>query len=144
MKHCYVCDKMKDESNFYTYTSAKTGKKRYQSRCKECDKLSTRPSRSRKPFCGFMDNLMNWLNDYKKTLKCDDCPIEFKDCSWLLEFHHLDPTTKIMSIARMAALAKPRQSILEEIRKCIPLCANCHRTRHYRDFYLRRENRRVS
>ena len=44
-----------------------------------------------------------------------------------LDFHHLDASTKEFSISdTMRALEKD----LEELEKCILLCANCHREAH--------------
>lgn len=57
--------------------------------------------------------------------KCTKCG--YSKCLKALEFHHKDPTTKVKevsynraSVAMMAAEAK----------KCILLCANCHREEH--------------
>ncbi len=48
-----------------------------------------------------------------------------------LEFNHIDPATKSFGID-MRKLSNANEVILlEEIRKCNVLCANCHREHHY-------------
>jgi len=47
-----------------------------------------------------------------------------------LEFHHLDPTQKDFSFGRVRANPKSWNKITQELRKCIMLCANCHREVH--------------
>jgi len=49
----------------------------------------------------------------------------YDDCMAVLQFHHLDPSTKRFHLGREGvtrSLARAR----EEARKCILLCANCH------------------
>ena len=48
-----------------------------------------------------------------------------------MEWHHVDPTTKDLPIGRMLVTGVSRQRLLDEIDKCISLCCNCHRLRHY-------------
>lgn len=70
-----------------------------------------------------------WLTLYKESLSCLDCSLSFKGKSYLCDFHHL--RDKDFAIAELVSYGK--QKVLEEIAKCIPLCANCHRERHYGD-----------
>jgi endonuclease I len=44
------------------------------------------------------------------------------------DFHHVDPSVKELTIARMINLSYSR--FKAEVRKCILLCANCHRVVH--------------
>ena len=59
--------------------------------------------------------------------KCHDCGGTFQDCCY--DFHHIDPATKSFEIA--PGLDRKWEVIEEEISKCIMLCSNCHRIRHY-------------
>jgi len=68
------------------------------------------------------------LLKYKKTLKCTYCGV--KDHR-VLEFHHLKD--KDESISRMVNTGYGWKRIQNEIKKCIPLCSNCHRISHYRE-----------
>ena len=51
-----------------------------------------------------------------------------------LEFHHLDPDKKDFDIAQAMSYEWPWDKVLAEIRKCVCLCANCHRKVHARRF----------
>ena len=49
----------------------------------------------------------------------------------VIEFHHIDPSTKLFNISYVASNgAKPKQAIYDEIKKCVCLCANCHAEFH--------------
>lgn len=61
------------------------------------------------------------LGAIKSTTGCATCREKDHRC---LDFHHIDPKTKIRAVSGMA-----RYTIsfaLEEAAKCIVLCANCH------------------
>jgi hypothetical protein len=56
---------------------------------------------------------------------CTDCHERFSpEC---MDFDHLDPSTKRFDLARMTG--RKRQDVLDEIAKCVLVCANCHRKR---------------
>ena len=48
----------------------------------------------------------------------------------IMDWHHLDPSTKVGGINELAK-SKPLQVALDEIEKCICLCSNCHRKLHF-------------
>lgn len=73
-------------------------------------------------------NIRQWLWRYKRSLKCFDCKISFKDHPEWCDFHHLNPLLKEGTIRNTLTYSKKK--MLLEINKCVPLCANCHRTRH--------------
>ena len=61
--------------------------------------------------------------------KCDDCGGTFPVCCY--DFHHTDPSNKKFEIApRMNAAW---ETVLTEAKKCVMLCSNCHRIRHYKE-----------
>lgn len=64
--------------------------------------------------------------EYKKTLKCDRCGL---DDHRLLEFHHVGD--KDQNVSNLVNHGYAWRRIQEEINKCIPLCANCHRLEHW-------------
>lgn len=64
----------------------------------------------------------------RSQLKCQKCG-ESKE--YMLDFHHLDPDKKEETIARMTSNNYRIDKVLNEIRKCIVLCSNCHREFHY-------------
>ncbi len=53
-----------------------------------------------------------------KTKPCQDCGNVFEPCA--MDFHHIDPTQK-----------ETRRKTMAEIAKCVLLCSNCHRIRHW-------------
>jgi len=46
---------------------------------------------------------------------------------WALEFHHVDPSQKLFSLGGMRANPRSWGAVVEELRKCVILCSNCHR-----------------
>lgn len=58
--------------------------------------------------------------------KCAICG--YNKCSSALEFHHLNPNEKDFTLATNANIATVKA--LEEIKKCVLVCANCHREIH--------------
>jgi hypothetical protein len=49
----------------------------------------------------------------------------------VLDFHHLDPSTKDISVSDLKSSDYSPYRMVEEISKCACLCANCHRKLHY-------------
>lgn len=70
-----------------------------------------------------------WLQSIKEKLSCSKCD---EKRWWVLDFHHLDPTQKENSISNLL-IRFNKNKIIEEIDKCIVLCANCHRDLHYQE-----------
>lgn len=48
-----------------------------------------------------------------------------------LDFHHIDPSTKIGLVSYMFNNLVPMHKVRKEIAKCIVLCSNCHRKLHW-------------
>jgi len=69
-------------------------------------------------------------SDYQRILqvekggKCLICG--YSKCSFALEFHHLDPSTKGEAVLKSRSLEIARK----EMEGCVLLCANCHREFH--------------
>ena len=58
------------------------------------------------------------------------CPFcKYDKCYKSFDFHHLDPSKKDMSVSRCGMLTK-WNTIIKEVKKCIMICANCHREYH--------------
>lgn len=77
--------------------------------------------------------LKAFVLEYKETLHCQDCGIPFKDQHWLCDFHHTNPAEKELPIANIIGQGMSLKRLEAELAKCIPLCANCHRTRHHNE-----------
>ena len=74
-----------------------------------------------------IQKIMRFINRYKRRYGCSDCGIKNPI---VLDFHHLRDKIKAVAIlARSHAFSK----VKDEIRKCILLCANCHRIHHHNE-----------
>lgn len=49
----------------------------------------------------------------------------------MLDYHHVDPSTKIDTVANLARNGRKWITIKEEIDKCLLLCVMCHRKYHH-------------
>lgn len=64
-----------------------------------------------------------------ETLKINGCAIcGYDKCNAALVFHHVNPEDKKFNLGNFR---QPVDKIVEEINKCILLCANCHREIHW-------------
>jgi hypothetical protein len=68
-------------------------------------------------------------DEYKKDLKCTKCSFSHPAA---LDFHHENPDEKEDSISNLIS-NKRFAKAYEEVKKCIVLCANCHRVHHYEE-----------
>ena len=75
-------------------------------------------------------------NDHKrnkedlKNLKVNGCAIcGYNECAPALDFHHANEEDKKFTINSYSMTYKSER-IIEELNKCILLCANCHRKIH--------------
>ncbi len=63
----------------------------------------------------------------RKGGKCEICG--YARCSEALEFHHLDDQTKDFGISSKG-YTRSSGKVMQELDKCILVCANCHRELH--------------
>lgn len=59
-----------------------------------------------------------------------------KDIEFAIDFHHIDPKTKKATIASLLGVLKKRDQLIEEAKKCVCMCANCHRLYHNNDEFV--------
>lgn len=71
--------------------------------------------------------VLQFLRKYKQRAGCRLCGEN--SSADVLDFHHIHPGAKKMSITEMAR-STGLFNILEEIEKCVVLCSNCHRKMH--------------
>jgi hypothetical protein len=64
---------------------------------------------------------------FKATLYCVKCGFNHPAA---LDFHHEDPSTKTDSVNQLVSDGRFKAA-MEEVKKCVVLCANCHRTHHH-------------
>jgi len=77
-------------------------------------------------------------DDFKATLKCINCGFNHPAA---LDFHHVikDPDNEMIhELLRRNSYAR----VMEETKKCVVLCANCHRVHHYDEHQVKVAKRR--
>ena len=80
------------------------------------------------------ENVKRWRRKTKERLVkafggvCACCEINGPSC--IMDFHHLDPDEKEFGFGAIRANIKSWGKIAKEVRKCVMLCANCHRKHH--------------
>lgn len=128
MKVCGKCLIEKADEDFHKRGNI------LQSVCKACksfyssQKYQTDPTyrlKRRVSAVAMRNSNRAFMNRYKKFCGCKLCgeaePIA-------LDFHHLDPSQKDYEPSQAKTMS--RSVIKAEIRKCVVLCANCHRKVH--------------
>jgi len=75
-------------------------------------------------------DIREFIKGYKAALACVDCG---ESHPATLDFHHVDPSEKERSLGDIGKYGWSRAKVLAEIAKCVILCANCHRKRHWAD-----------
>ena len=135
MKTCSICKILKIETDFY-YRDKRTNKLHAQ--CKSCYNLKRKETykqhyhtykseyreraiiRNRR----LKDLLRVKTLEYLKDKSCVMCGMSDPR---VLDFDHINPTTKSFGIARALHNIMAWEKVLAEIEKCQILCANCHR-----------------
>lgn len=109
-KKCSRCKKDKNKKLFYNNCTF----------CKKCSH-DYKIDKNRKRKISFI-NLFGG--------ECKRCKLKLEDTiPSVFEFHHVDPKQKDPNI--VGFVRKNINLTLEELKKCILVCANCHRVIHY-------------
>lgn len=133
MKKCTICKVYKEENQFNKNRRRKDG---LNNVCRDCSKEILKQH--------YKDNIDRYkkksrirniivreknkeITDIVKINGCIICG-ELELCC--LDFHHLDPLFKENSISNLAGGAYSSERLIEEIKKCVVLCSNCHRKVH--------------
>lgn len=114
-KKCGTCGQYKPIEDFYKSGRLKSGKQRHSCECKECRKA--------REMARYYD-IAAVVAEYKKP--CVRCGL---DKPYLIEFHHRDPSEKEFVVAHWRK--KSKQAFIAEVKKCDPLCKNCHAEYHH-------------
>ena len=121
MKICNKCKQEKSLESFYKNRSRKDGLSRMCKKCKtEHEHLVIKKAKE-------------WWDKWKSDKGCSKCG---DTRPYVLDLHHLDPTQKEFTIGKVlgsgtSGLESRQRRILEEAKKCIVVCANCHREIHW-------------
>ena len=131
-----VCSKCKQEKPLSEFAINRTKKDGHASDCKACRKIyRDKHYLEHKEY--YKDKAAKYkakkneeFNSLRATLKCAICG---EDRHWCLDFHHINPEEKEASVVKLKE--SPRK-LKEELKKCIVLCANCHRDLHYKERHI--------
>jgi hypothetical protein len=76
--------------------------------------------------------------EYKSQQVCINCGFSHPAA---IDFHHVK---RHPSNRKLYQLIKNRtfSRALEEVKKCVPLCANCHRVHHYEEHKAKKQSRK--
>lgn len=69
-----------------------------------------------------------WFLEHRTSLACIRCGEDHPAC---IDFHHRDPGQKVEKVTDMVRNGWGIQRIKDELNKCDPVCANCHRKLHW-------------
>lgn len=131
-KQCSKCKKELSIDNFRWRNKAQ-GK--LHSQCKNCEKEADkiRYSNNTERQKIVLNNAMlqkernTLIVEQAKQCGCQKCG---EKRLYLMEFHHKNPKEKVNTIAHMIK-SSSEQNLIQEMEKCIVLCANCHREFHF-------------
>jgi hypothetical protein len=132
LKSCNVCNEEKPLSEFYPYKSPWDGKQMWTAKCKQCQTAYRRVRRAKEKDKHNEDTKRRRVDmklraiEYKGG-KCLDCGEKFPH--YVYDFHHVNPDEKEITPAKL--FGRYWHNIVAELDKCVLLCANCHRIRHY-------------
>ena len=118
MKKCTKCGEEKEECRF----QFKKDRKGFHNVCKDCM---------------YELQKQRWIDRKLKLIqmfggKCQKCGYDKNYAA--LEFHHLDPNEKEFQWPKLRL--RKWETIIKELKKCVLLCANCHREEHWPDAIL--------
>jgi len=118
IKICKTCKKELTIDNFYKSGKNNDGSIYYKPSCKSCyNKNYTYKKR---------DNIIKLAKELFGYYKCSICG--YDKCIRALHFHHIDKSTKDYQISNMYSFSD--EKIIQEMKKCIIVCANCHAELH--------------
>jgi hypothetical protein len=134
IKKCSACGKALSIDNFWKNCKNKDG---LQHKCKVCQRIYKRQhylknkQKYREQSKKWVGIFYIWWKEYKAQFKCERCGEDHPAC---IQFHHRDPKNKVATISELVT-HRSRKKLIEEIEKCIPLCANCHSKEHYSEYF---------
>lgn len=114
-----ICSKCGRELPIDQFNFRNKAKGTRRAECKECHTAFMRQKYQEKK---------NLIQDLKSQLACAKCG---DTRGYVLDFHHINPEEKENTIARMTSNNYELNKVYDEMKKCIVLCANCHREFHY-------------
>ena len=100
--------------------------------CRSCGQVPALEDITRCAECKAKHNVSAGHRKQRKALlvelmgsRCAVCGDVFPPCVY--DFHHIDPSQKSAEISKLSSW----EDITKELKKCVMLCANCHRIMEY-------------
>jgi 5-methylcytosine-specific restriction endonuclease McrA len=124
VKTCNSCLQTYSLDKFYSNGYTPKGTQKYKAVCIKCEN-SLRKSE-------IVEQILEYLSIQGKEYLCENCGYTGEYGS--LDFHHIDPNTKLFSIGNFTSKTVSDDRFISElapeIDKCRLLCPNCHRQEH--------------
>ena len=143
-KKCSCCHRTLPVDSFWKAKGSFDGLQGY---CKDCAKMKRakyqkdHPEKMRdyakkhwrkyrEKMVEYDKNRVNVKREFINTLKtpCVKCG---EPRLWVIQFHHINPDEKGFGIGDGSNPHKSKESVIQEVKKCVCLCANCHREFHH-------------
>lgn len=116
MKKCKYCGKTFPDD--YFGVALTTPRKVFRRRkCRDCYRATKQ---------SLIEKHYRWISEYKQSRGCYRCG---NADSRVLDFHHKIEGTKSFTIGGLRREVGS-EKLIKEIKKCIVVCANCHRIIH--------------
>jgi len=124
VKICNTCKIEKSLEEFYSNGKSEAGRQKYKPSCKICENSVRRTN--------WVQLIQDYLSLTNRGYSCETC--KDTDQFGFLDFHHIDPSTKLFSIGDTSTYTGSKESFIEdiipELNKCRLLCPSCHRREH--------------
>ena len=130
MKPCRYCKKICPDNYFGVALTTKDKVYR-RHKCRDCYRKTKR---------SLMENHRQWVDDYKRNGSCSICGINDHR---VMDFHHQGDEKKEFSVSVGLAEKFGLDRIKNEVEKCVLLCSNCHRIKHFEETLAKKNNRGV-
>jgi hypothetical protein len=123
----HVCARCGQSKTLSEYHKSRTGEYTY---CRECRNEYDRryydergrPARLARRRAQ-IDAARKWMAEIKSGVPCTDCGETFP--IYVMHWDHLPEFEKVDQVSAMVA-GRTREAVLEELKKCELVCANCH------------------
>jgi len=141
-KQCSVCKIAKPITEFSKNKWKRDG---LQTKCKTCNSKLIKEyyernrekhraaTREQKRKC--REKIRSVLLRIRRNNPCCMCGENDPVC---LDFHHVEPKTKVSEVSTLAAQLTSIETILKEVSKCVIVCSNCHKKIHAKKITLPR------
>lgn len=114
-----ICTKCGKELSIEEFNWRNKAKGTRRSECKYCHS-------------GYMKKVYQDKKQAVQALKEQSCCAKCGETrGYVLDYHHVDPSQKENTIARMTSNYYSLDKVNKEIEKCVCLCSNCHREFHH-------------